>query len=186
METKARSEAVVAVPFEELWSYMHRSLETVEQSLQKARQSDSRWLRWMTRRLKMTIEHMDRPRQEIQLALTIRFLSRMVIPFGVSLNGADAQTTQVVCRTEIIFPRGLRGRLLRRLYDLAMRNMNGEMDHRKITTLQEWLDALMQAWVEVVERAYQRFGNLAPQSLSETEQDIRNEHQAEQKRHLRS
>lgn len=76
METKARSEAVVAVPFEELWNYADSSLETGKQELQKAREDDSKSLPWVTRRVNITIERFDRYQQEIQLTIAIRFLSR--------------------------------------------------------------------------------------------------------------
>jgi hypothetical protein len=174
METKARSEAVVAVPFEELWNYADSSLETGKQELQKAREDDSKSLRWVTRRVNITIERFDRYRQEIQLTIAIRFLSRIVIPFRVSMDSVDAETTHVLCSVEIILPRGLRGWLFRRLYGFGMK-------HLKIGTLQEWIDSAMRDWARLMDRTYQRFGNLAPASISETEKDIQKEQKTEQK-----
>jgi hypothetical protein len=95
------------------------------------------------------------------------------------MDSVDAETTHVLCSVEIILPRGLRGWLLRRLYGFGMKHV--EMDHLKIATLQEWIDSAMRAWARLMDRTYQRFGNLAPDSISETEKDIQKEQKTEQK-----
>lgn len=171
METKARSEVVVAVPFEELWDYADSSLEMVKQEVQKAREGVSHWwLRWMMRRMTFAVERFDRYKQEIQLTLTISFLSRMVMPCRVHMDAVDAETTHVLCSVETILPRGLRGWPLRKLYAFVMKHLD------KGATLQGWLDSTMQDWARVIDRTYQRCGNLAPESVSETEKEIQEGH----------
>lgn len=171
METKARSEVVVAVPFEVLWEYADSRLKTVKQGLQKAREDDSHGgSRRIIRRMTITIERFDRYQQEIQLTLAVRFLSRVVIPCRVHMDAVGAETTHVLCNMEVILPRGLRGWPLRWLYAFVIKHLDNG------ATLQEGLDSTMQNWARAIDRTYQRCGNLAAESVSETEQEIQEEH----------
>lgn len=179
METKAHSEVAVAVPFEEIWTYADHRLASAEQWLEQARGNDHRLLRWISRRVLLTIERCERERQEIQFTLVFRFLGRTALPFHIHLDALDAQTTHVLCRGEMLFPPGLRGWLLRRV--LAFGSKRLKREELKRSSLQAWLDSAMPAWANSMERTYQRFGNLAPESLAEAEKDLQKERQTEQK-----
>jgi hypothetical protein len=162
MQTQTHSEAIVAVPSEVLWDFVVKRLDEWQSELYK-RQKESK----ATRRINANVELLDRYRQEVRVNIAVRLLTRSIISLQVNIDPVDAVTTCFLGNVEIKF-RGFRGWLLKRVYIFAMR-------YYAKSTLQELTDKAIQDWAKLVERTYQRFGNLAEESISETEKDIQKE-----------